>query len=660
MQRSTPDDLFHHRTVTGLNGSRAHGRLVFKVGRALRGSDDYERSAWSIGWGDDAPRAWTSTEFNALSPCWSRDGDVLAFLSSRGDAGAQVHLLRTQGGEAERLTNAKEKLASIEAWSHDGKRLLVSASRGWDEDGDPRPKGGGRAPKVVTYLPYKRDGAGITVGERTHLYVADIDSGALTAVTGGDFDVVTGAWSEDGGRLAYVRHRGGRERQRTDLWLADRDGARARRRVEGIASISRIAWSPDGRYIAFSGTQEEGDSMVNLWLLRVDGDEAPRRLGGEDFELEPLGGLAWHAAGRRVAVVCAHRGVSRLALVSVDDGRVQRIDRGLHGVTGCTAWGGRIAFVSASMRRLEEVHSIDWNGGDERRHSNLNRWFRSRVRPHVSRRSFRVPDGDGGSETIRAWILRPRRGKAPHPVLADMHGGPHSTVLIDYASHTYWYALLEAGWMIVAPDAVGSASYGKDFARRLRGRWGELDLPQYEAVVRALQREGLASDCVACAGTSYGGFLAAWAVGHSDLFCAAAVCAPVSNMLSHFGTSDTGHYATPWMLGAEFPDDRARWHAQSAVEHLRGATTPTLILQGESDGRCPRGQGEEVFAHLIRYSDAPVEMVVYPGGTHGVAEGGLPTSRLDYHGRICTWLVRWAGARERGTQEGGAGQRKRA
>ena len=54
MQRSTPDDLFHHRTVTGLNGSRAHGRLVFKVGRALRGSDDYERSAWSIGWGDDA------------------------------------------------------------------------------------------------------------------------------------------------------------------------------------------------------------------------------------------------------------------------------------------------------------------------------------------------------------------------------------------------------------------------------------------------------------------------------------------------------------------------------------------------------------------------------------------------------------------------------
>jgi acetyl esterase/lipase len=96
------------------------------------------------------------------------------------------------------------------------------------------------------------------------------------------------------------------------------------------------------------------------------------------------------------------------------------------------------------------------------------------------------------------------------------------------------------------------------------------------------------------------------------------------------------------MLGAEFPGDRARWHAQSAVEHLRGATTPTLILQGENDGRCPRGQGEEVFAHLIRYSDAPVEMVVYPGSTHGEAESGRPSNRLDYHGRICKWLARWA------------------
>jgi dipeptidyl aminopeptidase/acylaminoacyl peptidase len=415
--------------------------------------------------------------------------------------------------------------------------------------------------------------------------------------------------------------------------------------------ISGAAWSPDGRRIALAASEESGDAMVNLWLLDADGNQAPRRLGGEDFELEPTSSLVWHPDGTRLAVVCVHRGMPQLAIVSIPDGRIQRIRRGLQSVVECSAWGERIAFVSASMRRLEEVHSIAWDGSDERRHSRLNAWFRKRARPHVSRRSFAVPDGHGCSERIRAWLLRPAQGKGPHPLLVDMHGGPHSSVLIDYSAHTYWYTLLDAGWAILAADAVGSSSYGRQFARRLRGRWGELDLPQHEAIVRALQREGIASDIVACAGKSYGGFLAAWAVGHSELFTAAAACAPVANMLSHFGNSDTGAHVTPWLVGIEFPDDKARWHAQSAVEHLHGARTPTLILQGEDDARCPRGQGEELFAHLIRYSDAPAELVLYPGSSHSEAESGRPSNRIDYHGRICRWFARWAREARTSVQE---------
>jgi dipeptidyl aminopeptidase/acylaminoacyl peptidase len=428
--------------------------------------------------------------------------------------------------------------------------------------------------------------------------------------------------------------------------------------MDHVASISRIAWSPDGRHIAFGGHEEAGDPMENLWLVEVDGDGPPRRLVSHDFELDPASGVVWHPDGDRLAVTCLHRGVSRLAFVSLPDGQVHTIDRGLHGVTECGAWADRIAFVSVSMRRHEELHSVDWNGGDERRHTSLNRWFRKRERPKVSLRSFEVPDGEGGSDTIRAWVLLPRRGTTPYPLLVDMHGGPHSNVRINYAAHTCWYALLSEGWAIVAPDAVGSTGYGRDFARRLRGRWGALDLPQYEAVVRALADEGLVDrERVACAGKSYGGFLSAWAIGHGDLFRAAVISAPVSNVVSHFGTSDSGYYVTPWLVGREFAEDRDRWREQNTIDHLHKATAPTLILQGEDDARCPRGQAEEVFAHLVRETDVPVELVLYPGGTHGQAERGRPSHRLDYHQRICDWMLHWLGAKD---EVGEARERRRA
>ena len=52
-------------------------------------------------------------------------------------------------------------------------------------------------------------------------------------------------------------------------------------------------------------------------------------------------------------------------------------------------------------------------------------------------------------------------------------------------------------------------------------------------MVRKLQEEGLADDRLACAGKSYGGYLSAWAIGNCERFKAAAVAAPVANLLSH-------------------------------------------------------------------------------------------------------------------------------
>ena len=110
-------------------------------------------------------------------------------------------------------------------------------------------------------------------------------------------------------------------------------------------------------------------------------------------------------------------------------------------------------------------------------------------------------------------------------------------------------------------------------------------------------------------------------------------------------------------MDGEATTHRDRWRRVSVLESLPNARTPTLLLQGENDGRCPRGQSEEVFAHLIRYTDTPVELVLYPESAHAEAESGRPSNRIDYHNRIVAWAQRWvAQAQEQERNHGHAAE----
>jgi dipeptidyl aminopeptidase/acylaminoacyl peptidase len=158
-------------------------------------------------------------------------------------------------------------------------------------------------------------------------------------------------------------------------------------------------------------------------------------------------------------------------------------------------------------------------------------------------------------------------------------------------------------------------------------------------VLETLHDEGLVNGRVGCAGKSYGGFLAAWALGHTDRFTAGVVAAPVANVLSHQGTSDTGFYVTPYALKAEETEDPATYRRLSPLVMFENLSAPTLILQGESDARCPIGQSEDLFARAVRHSDAEVVMVIYPDGWHTMSASGRPSHRVDYNKRCARWLI---------------------
>ena len=630
------EDLFQQTTLGDLQGQPGQSPVVFTASKAVQDGDKYQTTLWQLDTDRGDARQLTTEVFAATSPALAPDARSVAFLSARTNGANQVHVIALDGSEARQITNSERELQVIQQWSPDGKRLLLTSRTPWAEDEQDDPDAGEGRPLVVNFLPYKLDGSGSQVGARTLLMQVDAESGEEQVLVEGDFDVAEAQWSPDGKRLAFVRSGDGKERHVLNLWLADADGRSAEQVTHGLVSLSALSWSPDGTRLAFGGSETEGDSMSRLYLFDVASASLQQPIGRTQLEGNQI---VWHGDGRRLALIAARRGLQEVIVVDVEAGTFERADSGLQQASALCGAGDGLVFVAARMERPDELHLVGWNGGDEEVPTNFNSaWISGKEQPRVEKRAFEVPDGEGGTEEVEAWLLLPAGGDGPFPLLIDFHGGPQSHVLIDFASHVYWYELLSHGWAILAPNAVGSGSYGVDFARRMCGRWGELDLPQHMAMIDALQEEGIASERLACTGKSYGGYLSAWAIGQTQRFRRAVVSAPVSDVESHTGTSDTGYYVGPYSMGGEIHEARETYHRLSPIEYCRGIETPTLLLQGQDDQRCPLGQSEQLFANLVRCSKVPARMVIYPGGSHSLAATGTPSHRVDYHRRLAGWV----------------------
>ncbi|WP_438022958.1 S9 family peptidase [Sorangium sp. So ce233] len=635
-RRFEPDDLLSFKLVSEMVLSPDGRWVAYVLEEIDPEADTYVSNLWLIPAGGGEPRQITFGSDTNESPRFSPDASRIAFLSDRGGGAAQLHVIRVDGGEARRLTDL-ESGAGLPAWSPDGSALVFSAPVA-----SGAPPG---APRVVTRALYKSDGEGFVLDRPTHLFIISAEGGEARQITQGDANESNPAWSPDGRLIAFSRTRTGpRDAHRSDLWVIEPSGGGLRQVTRSCPLATMPSWSPDSRTIAFYSPREDGGSRRHVWIVGAGGEADPRMITSEDTEVAefPLGKMmppAWSADGRELAVVLATESTSEVALVSVEERTIRKAisdDRQITQISAAPG-AGTIAFLWSTMRLCGLLGSARWDGSGSQLLINVNaEWGEDRAWPEVSLREFR---GASGMKNVGLLMLPPGHEGGPVPLLVNVHGGPHAYVEFGFTYRPYWYVLVSRGWAVLSLNPVGSGGYGKEFADRLRGRWGERDLPEHLAAIDELVAEGTVdADRVAIAGKSYGGFMAAWAIGKTKRFRAAVSSAPVANLESHFGTSDTGYYVDPHDMRAEPFDKRERYRKLSPVTWAGEATTPTLILCGEEDHRCPIGQSEELFAALVRSGKAPVEFIRFPGGDHHLAENGKPSHRVFYNRRLVAWV----------------------
>lgn len=180
------------------------------------------------------------------------------------------------------------------------------------------------------------------------------------------------------------------------------------------------------------------------------------------------------------------------------------------------------------------------------------------------------------------------------------------------------------GFAVLRPNPRGTGGYGGAFRRANRNDWGGMDWIDINAGIDKAIADGIADpDRLGLMGWSYGGYMAAWALGHSDRFQAVSVGAPVVDLLSFHGTADIRDFIPSYFGPVPASLDALR--ARSPLWHLKKTNAKVLIQHGEADDRVPLSQGTMLYRMLDELG-VDVTMVTYPRTPHVPRE---PKLRMD-------------------------------
>jgi CubicO group peptidase (beta-lactamase class C family) len=176
-----------------------------------------------------------------------------------------------------------------------------------------------------------------------------------------------------------------------------------------------------------------------------------------------------------------------------------------------------------------------------------------------------------------------------------------------------------------------------------QGAWGEADAKDFLEPIDQLVAAGIAdASRLAVTGYSYGGFMTCYLTGRDDRFAAAVAGGVVADLTSMAGSSDAGHFLSEYELTAPSWDDDGRYEVMSPMAQVARVRTPTLIVHGAADLRCPVDQAKQ-WHTALRERGVPTRLVLYPDGSHLFILDGKPSHRLDFNHRIVDWVEQYAG-----------------
>ncbi len=672
--RFTVDDLYE---LGWLEDARISpdGRTVAYVHVTVeRRANRYRRAIYLAPAEGGAPRRFTAGAPQERQPRWSPDGRRLAFVSDRHDSQGQIYVIARDGGEAQQLT-AMPNGASDPVWSPDGRMIAFLApvseeERRREDSGEqpPPPADDWEAkraeeqrrhdeerkidPRVITRLPY-RGGTSFFDGRRRHIYVVELPDGDIGAcpaprrLTDGDLHFGPPAWMPDGAALLTTATRD----PEADSLFAYYDVLQIPLTGERPTALTAPGFSyfdpqpsPDGSLIAFRRLSEarllgEGSRVA---IVAASGGAITDLTAHADLDVERF---LWRPDGAGVLFSAGWYGDAHIYSIGLPGTPTFRSGETLVGGRRMVsefdvARDGSIAFIAGSADNPGDLY-LRAPDGSERRLTAINQALLDRrIIAPIEEVRYLAPD----EQEVQGWVLYPpdfENGGPPAPLVVCIHGGPHTMWGPGFRTMWHeWQTLAAAGYIVFFCNPRGSDGYGEGWRDAIRGRWGEADAPDILAGVEMLIATGRVDPRrIGVTGGSYGGYMTAWLLGHSDRFACGVAARGVYNLITLHGTSDAHELIEiefegyPWELAEEL------WE-HSPLAHAHKINAPLLLLHSELDYRTPISEAEQLFAFLRRQKKV-VELVRYPREGHELTRSGEPDHRADHLRRTLDWFERY-------------------
>ena len=640
--KPTVEDLLKFQNLTATLLAPDGKSVMFMIQEANLEDNRWYVNLWIVD-GTEGTRPLTSGKQIDENPRWSPDSQWLAFKSDRaakpeGIARHQVWLIPASGGEAKQLTHAKFDIRTLE-WSPDGKQIAVIATQ-------PKKPGREYGPEVVG-----------TSNEEFCIYLISVPDGNATLVYAGDRPISSSSFSPKGDEIAFADQPNWREpegRFHSVLKTVEIGSKQVRVLSGGDLSSSGPVFSPDARWIAFRGGPQK-NWITNHYLYVVSASGGTVRQISHDFD-EDIMHYEWAQDSNSVYFTGA-RGMDVDLFRAMLTGNVERVYTA-RGVTRFFSIAGdKMAFIHEAPNETANVYLASLPGSsaaqqrDNSGSAGVGSTFTSKkitdVNPDVRKLSLGSVEtvrwkNKGDGLEIEGQLLTPpdyQRGRA-YPLLVVMHGGPNGQFSNGFILSNEVYPLqvfAAKGYVVFMPNPRGSSGYGEKFREMAVKDWRGADFRDIQDGVDELITRGIADkNRMGIMGWSYGGYLTAWTITHTNRFRAASVGAAPVDLFTMYGATDIPEFMETYFGGSPWKA-RELYFARSPMAFAEHVKTPTLIQYGAEDSRVPTGVSEE-FYRAIKESGVECEMLRYPDSGHGLGSVKLVRDAFE---RNLEWFDRF-------------------